>query len=107
MLVKDQSGIVIEIKGDPFSLSRDWHYFPATNVLVHWKDSSNFLRLYKAGFPSDTPAFQTEEDFMFWCDFYSMVSREESLQALKKLSESRFQDGRHDVSFKMRQLLNI
>lgn len=99
MLIKDHIGIEVEIKGDPWPLGANWFFFPATNVLLKWNLTS-FIYEWNHGDP-----IITEQDFLDNSKVYALSDRESSFIALKLLTEDCIAAGRHDISFKLRQLL--
>jgi hypothetical protein len=104
MIVKDKEDFDVKISGDSWPLSYEFHYFPATQILVHWKDMSNWGKHWAQG-DRNPDSFFDDEDFVKHCDFYNIQSKNQSFTVLKLLAERCRSDGRHEVSFKLKQLL--
>lgn len=105
MILLDREAFEVEIKGEPWYFSKELVYFPATKILIHWDLAEGYSFEHYWGRTGPYPLLQ--EDFIASCkDVYNMQSVSQAFDALKLVSEKRYGDGRHSISFEMRRLLN-
>ena len=110
MIVKDQAGNEFDLRDDAYEISRTWFYFPSKLLLMNWKDqASNFLRYYRLGKfieDSDDIFIHSEEVLLNYCNFYLLSATNQAITAFNKMSEERFKDGQHDISYRLKLLTN-